>query len=68
MKYWYALPIPKTVHTLSWRLTNIAVSEYRSLYQPTVPDRLDARWHGEDGRQQGQGGCLAERAQREVGL
>ena len=35
---------------LSRRLTNIAVSEYRSLYQPTVPDRLDSRRSREDGR------------------
>ena len=63
MKYWYALPIPKTVHTLSWRLTNIAVSEYRSLYQPTVPDRLDTRWSHKDGRRRGRGDRLAEQEQ-----
>ena len=48
--------------------TNIAVSEYRSLYILTVPDRQDSRGLRQDGQQRGWGVHLAEREQPEVGL
>ena len=48
--------------------TNIAVSEYLSLYLPTVPDRQKSRGLHQDGRQRGWGVRLAEREQPEGGL